>query len=42
MSDFAIKVKGYYDSGLWSLSRVQKALQVGAITQEEYNWIVGG
>lgn len=42
MSEFAIKIKGYYDNGLWSLSRVDKALELGRITQEEYDIIVKG
>ncbi len=41
MSEFAIKIKTYYDNGLWSIARVDKALQLGKITQEEYNLIVG-
>ncbi len=42
MSEFAIKIKGYYDTGLWSLARVDKALELGRITQEEYDIIVKG
>lgn len=41
MSEFAKKVKKYYDGGLWSLARVQKALELGKITQDEYDEIVG-
>lgn len=41
MSEYALKIKWYYDNKLWSLKRVQKALELGAITQEEYNQIVG-
>ncbi len=37
MSEFAIKVKGYFDNGLWSLSRVEKALELKKITQEEFD-----
>lgn len=40
MSEFALKVKEYYDKQLWSLERVQKALELKRITQEEYNQIV--
>jgi hypothetical protein len=40
MSEFAKKVKKYYDGGLWGLARVQKALEIGKITQEEYEEIV--
>lgn len=39
MSDFALKVKYYYDRGLWSIERVQKALELGRITQDEYTEI---
>ncbi len=42
MSEFAIKIKMYYDNGLWSLARVDKALELGRITQEEYDIIVKG
>lgn len=42
MSEFALKIKGYYDAGLWSLARVDKALELGRITQEEYDLIVKG
>lgn len=40
MSKFAIKVKGYYDRGLWNEARVAKALELGKITEEEYNKII--
>ncbi|MGL4754236.1 MAG: XkdX family protein [Aeromonadaceae bacterium] len=40
MSEFAIKIKTYYDNGLWSLARVDKALELKKITQEEYDYIV--
>jgi uncharacterized XkdX family phage protein len=32
-------IKAYYESGLWSIIRVQKALELGKITQEEYEQI---
>lgn len=35
------KVKGYYDSGLWSKKRVHDAVVKGWITAEEYAEIVG-
>ncbi|MDO5328995.1 MAG: XkdX family protein [Coriobacteriia bacterium] len=35
------KYKFYYENGLWDLDRVNKLLERGAITQEEYNYIVG-
>lgn len=40
MSDFAKKIKNYYDRGMWSRERVEKALELGRITQEEYNKII--
>lgn len=40
MSAFAKKVKDYYDRGLWDVSRVQVALKLCKITQDEYNSIV--
>lgn len=40
MSGNYTKVKGYYDSGLWNIERVKKA--VGRwITEEEYKKITG-
>lgn len=42
MSNFAIKVKSYYERGMWDLSRVDKALELKKITEEEYNIIVTG
>ena len=35
------KVKGYYDSGLWSKSKVHDAVVHGWITAEEYKEITG-
>ena len=35
------KVKGYYDSGKWSKSRVHDAVGAGWITAEEYEEITG-
>lgn len=40
MSEFAYKVKRYYDRRMWNLTRVIKALELGKITQEEYNFII--
>lgn len=34
-------VKKYYDRGLWSAERVQKAVDKGWITQEECDEILG-
>lgn len=33
------KVKTYYDNGLWSIERVQKAVEKGWITEAEYEEI---
>lgn len=35
------KVKGYYDRGLWSKSRVSDAVVKGWITENEYEEIIG-
>lgn len=35
------KVKGYYDSGLWSKSKVHDAVVHSWITAEEYEEITG-
>ena len=37
MSKHFKKVKGYYDSGLWSIERVRNAVVKNWITAEEYN-----
>ena len=41
MSKHFKKVKGYYDSGLWSIERVRNAVIKGLITAEEYRIITG-
>ena len=41
MSKHFKKVKGYYDSGLWSIERVQNAVLKGWITAEEFKMITG-
>jgi hypothetical protein len=43
LSAFAEKVNRYYNhgNGLWSIDRVQKALELGKITKDEYEKIVG-
>ncbi|MBQ2615880.1 MAG: XkdX family protein [Synergistaceae bacterium] len=41
MSEFAAKVKRYYELGLWDLSRVANAVKKGALTAEEYALITG-
>lgn len=35
------KVKGYYDKGLWNVSRVRNAVVKGWITAEEFTEITG-
>lgn len=35
------KVKGYYDKGLWDISRVRKAVEKGWITKAEFKEITG-
>ena len=39
MSRYFEKVKGYFDSGLWSLERVRNAVVKGWITAGEYEII---
>lgn len=41
MSRHFDKVKGFYDSGLWSVTRVRNAVIKGWITEEEFEMIVG-
>ena len=41
MSKHFKKVKGYYDSGLWSIERVRNAVVKGWITAQEYKTITG-
>lgn len=41
MSKFFKKVKGYYDDGLWSETRVYNAVKAGWITAEEAEQIIG-
>ena len=41
MSKHFKKVKGYYDSGLWSIERVRNAVIKGSITAQEYKTITG-
>ena len=42
MSKHFKKVKGYYDSGLWSIERVRNAVVKGWITAEEFKIITLG
>ena len=41
MSKHFKKVKGYFDSGLWSIERVRNAVVKGWITEKEYEIITG-
>ena len=41
MSKHFKKVKGYFDSGLWSIERVRNAVVKGWIAAEEYKIITG-
>ena len=35
------KIKGYYDTGLWSVERVKNMVKKHIITQDEFYEIVG-
>ena len=39
MREFAMKVKEYYERGLWSLERVKNAVKKEAVSAEEYKAI---
>ena len=41
MSEFAEKVKGWYELGLWSEERVKNAVVKGAITADKFKTITG-
>lgn len=41
MSKLYEKIKSYYDTGLWSETRVKNMVIKGFITKEEYKNIVG-
>lgn len=41
MSNMYEKIKGYYDTGLWSEERVRNMVIKGVITEDEYKSIVG-
>ena len=41
MSKHFKKVKGYYDSGSWSIERARNAVTKGWITAEEYKIVTG-
>ena len=41
MSEFALKVKRYYERGLWSEKRVREAVAKNKITGAEFQEITG-
>ena len=41
MSEKALKIKAWYDSGLWNARMVADAVKKGRITAEEYEEITG-
>ena len=41
MSKLYEKIKSYYDTGLWSETRVKNMVIKGFITKEEYKDIIG-
>ena len=41
MSKMYEKIKGYYDTGLWSEERVRNMVVKGVITEEEFYDITG-
>ena len=41
MSNFAKKIKAWYEAGIWNLDMVRNALEKGRITAEEYREITG-
>ena len=41
MSKIYLKIKAYYDTGLWSETRVRNMVIKGIITEDEYYVIVG-
>lgn len=41
MSKLYEKIKSYYDTGLWSKTRVKNMVIKGFITKEEYKDIIG-
>lgn len=36
------KIKIYYDEGFWGIERVRKMVEIGKITEEEFEEITGG
>ena len=41
MSEMFEKIKGWYETGMWSEKRVRDAVEMGKITQEECDTILG-
>ena len=41
MSEKYIKVKNYYNNGLWNITMVKNAVVKGWITEDEFEKIVG-
>ena len=41
MSNMYEKIKGYYNTGLWSEERVRNMVVKGIITEDEYLSIIG-
>lgn len=42
MSEFAEKVKVWYELGIWSEKRVEEARELGKLSDEEYAEIMKG
>lgn len=40
-SENYLKVKNWYDMGMWNDARVRNAVEIGFITSEEYKEITG-
>ena len=41
MSSMFEQIKRWYETGMWSEMRVRDAVEMGKITQEEYDTILG-
>lgn len=41
MSKYFERIKTYYEKGIYKIAHLDKLLSSGAITQEEYNQIIG-
>lgn len=42
MSNYAKKVKAWYEHGLWTEAMVRNVAAKGKLTSEEVGWILGG